>query len=79
MSKKISLVAGSTGFVGSKIIKSLSELEGETIALARRSNNNLPKNTKELLIKFDEDLSNLILPECDHIYLSLTSSSFVEN
>jgi len=71
MPRKTSLVVGSTGFVGSKIVKSLSEVEGETIALTRRSINDLPKNTKELLIKFDEDLSNLILPECDHIYLSL--------
>ena len=71
MPRKTSLVVGSTGFVGSKIVKSLSEVEGETIALTRRSINDLPKNTKELLIKFDEDLSNLNLPECDHIYLSL--------
>ena len=39
MPRKTSLVVGSTGFVGSKIVKSLSEVEGETIALTRRSIN----------------------------------------
>ncbi len=47
------LVVGSTGLVGSNLIKFLSNVELKTIALTRRKISNLPANFDELLIDFN--------------------------
>ena len=66
-----SLVIGSTGLIGKKLIFELSKKDSEVIAIARRSVSNLPENVSLLEINFDDFLENGILPSCDHIYICL--------
>ena len=66
-----SLVIGSTGLIGKKLIFELSKKDSEIIAIARRSINNLPENVNLLKINFDDFLVNGSLPSCDHIYICL--------
>ena len=67
----VSLVIGSTGLIGKKLIFELSKKDSEIIAIARRSINNLPENVNLLKINFDDFLVNGSLPSCDHIYICL--------
>ena len=55
----MNLLAGSTGFLGSKILKELGDNEIPTVAVCRRAIPNLPNNARELIIDFDylHDLS----------------------
>ena len=66
----MNLLAGSTGFLGSKILNELSLSQNKTLALSRRMINTLPKNTEQLIIDFKK-LSELELPQIDHVFLSL--------
>ena len=66
----MNLLAGSTGFLGNNILKELGFNKSPTIALGRKAIPNLPKDSEELLIDFD-NLDQLTLPEIDHVYLSL--------
>ena len=66
-----SLVIGSTGLIGKKLIFELAKKDSEVIAIARRSINNLPENVSLLDINFDDFLENGSLPFCDHIYICL--------
>jgi len=70
--KPVSLIAGSTGLVGSYILENLSSLPGSVISLTRKSNG-LPENVIEKIIDFDDLLKNLIAIDdpIDHVYLSL--------
>ena len=66
----MNLLAGSTGFLGNNILKELGFNKSPTIALGRKAIPNLPEDSQELLIDFD-NLDQLILPDVDHVYLSL--------
>jgi len=66
-----SLVIGSTGLIGKKLLMELSAKEGNIIAVSRRPIKNLPSNIKNLEIDFDDFLENESLPFCDHIYICL--------
>jgi len=66
-----SLVIGSTGLIGKKLIFELAKKDSEVIAIARKPISNLPKNVSLLNINFDDFLENGILPSCDHIYICL--------
>ena len=66
-----SLVIGSTGLIGKKLIFELAKRDLEVIAIARRSISNLPENVSLLDINFDDFLENGSLPSCDHIYICL--------
>ena len=70
--KPVSLIAGSTGLVGSHILENLSSLPGSVISLTRKSNG-LLENVIEKIIDFDDLLKNLIAIDdpIDHVYLSL--------
>ena len=70
--KPVSLIAGSTGLVGSLILENLSSLPGSVISVTRKSNS-LTKNVIEKIIDFDDLLKGLIdIDEpIDHVYLSL--------
>ena len=67
----ISLIAGSTGLIGSNILSQLSDSNHNVIALARAPIPKLPLEAKELIIDFDSILSNASLPKCDHIFICL--------
>ena len=72
------LLAGSTGFLGKEILKILGEKDISTIALARRTIPNLPRNAEELIINFN-DLGGIDLPSIDHVYLSLGYPLYYQN
>jgi uncharacterized protein YbjT (DUF2867 family) len=67
----VSLVIGSTGLIGKKLIFELAKKDSEVIAITRRSISNLPENVTLLDINFDDFLNNGSLPSCDHIYICL--------
>ena len=66
-----SVVIGSSGLVGKKLIFELAKKESEVIAISRRPIINLPENVSLLDINFDDFLKNGNLPSCDHIYICL--------
>ena len=66
-----SLVIGSSGLVGKKLLIELAEKGSEVIAITRRYIGNLPENVSLLNINFDDFLENGSLPSCDHIYICL--------
>ena len=66
-----SLVVGSTGLVGSHVLKQLSERGERPIAVLRSVSDALPKDIQVHQIDFDELLTSGELPLCDHLYLCL--------
>ena len=66
-----SIIAGSTGLIGSNILRFLSENNHNTIALLRSPIKQLPSNTEELIIDFDSLLNEGSLPSCDHVFICL--------
>ena len=70
MNKKVSLIAGSTGFLGSKILNYLQKEDQKIYSLSRKKNKINSINIEEIIIDFD-DLYNLRLPKIDHVYLCL--------
>ena len=66
----MNLLAGSTGFLGNNILKELGFNKSPTLALGRREIPNLPEESQELLINF-ENLDQLSLSNINHVYLSL--------
>ena len=66
-----SIIAGSTGLVGSNILRHLSNNNHRTIALARQPISPLPSNAEELIVDFDSLLSGGSLPKCDHVFICL--------
>ena len=74
----MNLLAGSTGFLGNDILKELGGIESQTVALSRRVIPNLPDNAQELIIDFD-NLSELEIPNVNHVYLSLGYPLYYHN
>ena len=74
----MNLLAGSTGFLGNKILNELSLSQRKTLSLSRRKIDNLPKNTELQIIDFKK-ISELELPEIDHVFLSLGFPLFYHN
>ena len=67
----ISIIAGSTGLVGTKILSYLSDNNHKPIALARSPIKEIPSNAKELIIDYDSLLTEDSLPSCDHVFVCL--------
>tara|TARA_B100000427_G_scaffold311919_1_gene302947 strand:- start:3 stop:692 length:690 start_codon:yes stop_codon:yes gene_type:complete len=70
MNNTISLIAGSTGYLGSKILNYLSEEDKRIYCLSRKKNSLNHKNIEELIIDF-ETLEAIEFPKIDHVYLCL--------
>tara|TARA_B100000963_G_C22548010_1_gene635372 strand:+ start:286 stop:966 length:681 start_codon:yes stop_codon:yes gene_type:complete len=72
LQKPVSLVAGSSGLVGSLILRNLLSMPGSIISLARKKNNS-NKNITEKIINFDDLHKGLvnINEKIDHVYLCL--------
>ena len=70
MNKKTSLIAGSTGFLGSKILNFLYKEDQKIYCLSRRKSEINSINIEDIIINFDT-INNLSLPKIDHIYLCL--------
>ena len=75
---KMNLLVGSTGFLGNEILKELGGFKSQTIALSRRVIPSLPDNAEELIIDFD-NLSELEIPNVNHVYLSLGYPLYYHN
>ena len=71
MTYPISLVAGSTGFVGNKVLNILKKLEGDIFSLSRKKLEHSSANLEELVLNFDELLEGYDLPNVNHVYLCL--------
>ncbi len=73
-----SLIAGSTGLVGSLLLKDLVSSGEPIVLISRKANELLTKNTSEIVINFDDLLSkNFDLnEEIDHVYLCLGKRLF---
>ncbi|MEC7596088.1 MAG: NAD(P)H-binding protein, partial [Pseudomonadota bacterium] len=67
----ISIIAGSTGLVGSNILSQLCNNNHNVIALSRKPISVLPSKATELIVDFDSFLTNGSLPKCDHIFICL--------
>ena len=74
----MNLLAGATGFLGKEILNELGLLQDQTLILTRRKIDNLPINAEQLMIDFDK-LSELELPQIDHVFLSLGFPLFFHN
>ena len=70
MNKKTSLIAGSTGFLGSKILNYLHKEDQKIYCLSRRENEINSVNIEDIIIDFDT-INDLSLPKIDHVYLCL--------
>ena len=66
-----SIIAGSTGLIGGKVIEVLSKKKQSAIALTRRSIPNLPPEITEMIIDFDAFEKNGSLPSCNNIFICL--------
>jgi len=67
----ISLVIGSTGLIGKKLLFELSAKGDEIIAVTRKPIKNIPSDISILDIDFDNFLDSESLPFCDHLYMCL--------
>ena len=70
MNEKTSLIAGSTGFLGSKILNFLYKEDQKIYCLSRRKSEINSINIEDIIIDFDT-INNLSLPKIDHVYLCL--------
>ena len=70
MNTRVSLIAGSTGFLGSKVLNYLDKKNQKIYCLSRRKNEINTVNAEEIIIDFD-NIENLNLPKIDHVYLCL--------
>jgi len=70
MTNFTSLIAGSTGYLGSKILNYLSKEDEKIYSLSRRKNTLNNANLEELIIDF-ESLDEFELPKIEHVYLCL--------
>ena len=70
MNKKTSLIAGSTGFLGSKILNYLHKEDQKIYCLSRKENEINSVSIEDIIIDFDT-INDLSLPKIDHVYLCL--------
>ena len=68
---EISVVIGATGLVGNLLCQHLSQNKEKVIAITRRPIVNLSNNIDNLVVDFDNFISNGEFPACDHLYLCL--------
>lgn len=64
------LIIGASGLVGGEILKATESMNQEIFILSRKKLLSTSKNTKEIIIDFD-DLQLLDIPKIDHVYIAL--------
>jgi len=76
--KPKSLIAGSTGLVGSLLLKDLGSSGEPIVLISRKVNQFVSRNTSEIVINFDDLLSSSfnLNEEIDHVYLCLGKKLF---
>ena len=68
--KHIPCIAGSTGLVGSHLLKNLSNLYPKLISLTRKKVNYSNPNIKNVIVDFDNLNIENVLNEVDHLYIA---------
>ena len=65
-----SLIFGSTGFIGTKVVSHLKNFEGSTITISRKKNLDFGSLVDQIIIE-DFNLKNIDLPKIDHVFICL--------
>ena len=65
-----SLIFGSTGFIGTKVVSHLKNFEGSTISISRKKNLYFGSLVNQIIVE-DFNLKNIDLPKIDHVFICL--------
>ena len=65
-----SLIFGSTGFIGTKVVSHLKNFEGSTITISRKKNLDFGSLVDQIIVE-DFNLKNIDLPKIDHVFICL--------
>ncbi len=65
-----SLIFGSTGFIGTKVVSHLKNFEGSTITISRKKNLDFGSLVDQIIVE-DFNLKNINLPKIDHVFICL--------
>ena len=65
-----SLIFGSTGFIGTKVVSNLKNFEGSTITISRKKNLDFGSLVDQIIVE-DFNLKNIDLPKIDHVFICL--------
>ena len=69
--KHIPCIAGSTGLVGSHLLKNLSNIYPRVISLTRKKVNYSKPNIQNIIVDFDDLKIESIFKDVDHLYIAL--------
>ena len=69
--KHIPCIAGSTGLVGSHLLKNLSNIYPRVISLTRKKVNYSKPNIRNIIVDFDELKIESVFKDVDHLYIAL--------
>ena len=70
MKENVSLIYGSTGFIGSIVIKYLEKYNGSIIAINRRQKSDFGDQVNQIISK-NFSLDDIELPKVNHVYICL--------
>ena len=65
-----SLIFGSTGFIGTKVVSHLKNFEGSTITISRKKNLDFGSLVDQIIVE-DFNLKNIDLPKINHVFICL--------
>ena len=65
-----SLIFGSTGFIGTKVVSHLKNFEGSTLTISRKKNLDFGSLVDQIIVE-DFNLKNIDLPKIDHVFICL--------
>ena len=65
-----SLIFGSTGFIGTKVVFHLKSSEGSVITISRKKNIDFGSLVDQIIVE-DFNLKNINLPKIDHVFICL--------
>ena len=65
-----SLIFGSTGFIGTKVVSHLKNFEGSTITISRKRNLDFGSLVDQIIVE-DFNLKNIDLPKINHVFICL--------
>ena len=71
MKKETVIFVGGTGLIGSHVLKNLVTNNNKIYNLSRRIIKNYSENTENILFNFDDTSSDMNLPDCDHVFISI--------
>ena len=69
--KHIPCIAGSTGLVGSHLLKNLSNIYPRVISLTRKKVNYSKPNIQNIIVDFDDLKIESVFNDVDHLYIAL--------